>query len=166
MLSCREASDESPADMRKRLTTHAKDYLNEFRRDVAVGLIADSLAMQLNAFTCSFGFDFIPAEERKNILAKNAELRLNLDEHLLCDEEPLDGVKLLESLAHQRELLGADGFSNQSREVLMRFPQYRSFWRWEQQLKVGYLYACHLPDYDIAANNELKLIINALKPQP
>ena len=154
------------AGMRKRLTAHVKSYLNEFRRDVAVGLVADSLAMQLNAFTCSFGFDFIPEEERKNILAKNTELRLNLDEHLLCDEEPLEGVRLLESLARQRELLGADGFSNQSREVLMRFPQYRSFWRWEQQLKVGYLYACHLPDYDIAANNELKLIINALKPQP
>ena len=90
------------------------------------------------------------------------ELRLNIDEATLSEAKPLTTTEILADLYKQKELLRSGTFGLKDREFLARFPQYRRLWRWEQQLRIGYIYASELPDYDIKANAELKNILDEI----
>ena len=119
--------------------------------------------MQLNAFVNSFGYDFIPESEKEKIIVKNNQLHLGIKEDILSESNKNEGLQLLADLDKKNEILTKDGFSRDGRAFLARFPQYKSIWQWQQQLRVGYLYACQLPDYDPRANAELGNIISTIK---
>lgn len=149
-------------DVRKRLVEKVSDYLEQLNSATAIGIISDYLSMQFNAFASSFGFDFMDDVQKQKILKKNKELRLNIDEATLSEADVPTAVEILTDLYKQKELLRSGTFGMKDREFLARFPQYRRLWRWEQQLRIGYIYASELPDYDIKANAELKNILDAI----
>jgi len=141
------------------LVNKVNDYINALSKEVSVGIVADYLAMSYNRFVNSFGYEFMSDADKQNILKQNAELHLNLNEDLLNQEPEAEGVSLLADLYSQKEVLSASGFGQNDKKFLMRFPQYSRMWRWQQQLRVGYIFACNLPDFDVKANAELKRII-------
>ena len=73
------------------------------------------------------------------------------------------GISLLSDLYKQKELLSGASFDGKDREFLKRFPQFKRFWRWEHQLRLGYIFASELPDYDVRANEEMKSILQQIK---
>lgn len=149
-------------DVRKKLVEKVSEYLEQLNRESAIGIISDYLSMQFNAFVSSFGFDYMDEKQKQKILKKNKELRLNIDEATLSEAKPLTTTEILADLYKQKELLRSGTFGLKDREFLARFPQYRRLWRWEQQLRIGYIYASELPDYDIKANAELKNILDEI----
>ena len=70
---------------------------------------------------------------------------------------------MLSDLYKQKETLTSRSFGQQDRKFLSSFPQYKHVWRWEQQLRMGYVYASELPDFDIKANDSLRTIIQNLE---
>ena len=149
-------------DIRKILVEKVNDYLEQLNSETAIGIISDYLSMQFNAFASSFGYNFMNEEQKEKILKKNKELKLNLDEASLAEVKSPTTIEILADLYKQKEILRKGSFGVKDKEFLGRFPQFRRLWRWEQQLRIGYIYASELPDYDIKANAELKNIIDSI----
>jgi len=144
------------------LVERVRYYMRNLTREESVSIIADYLAMQLNAFVNSFGYEFLPVEERKNISLQNERLHLGLNEEVLSKGNEKEGLTLLADLDKKNDLLSNGGFSKEKRNFLLRYPQYKGMWQWQQKLRFGYAYACKLPDYDPVANANLKKIIDQI----
>lgn len=147
---------------RRILVDKIRDYMNQIDKETSIGIIADYLSMQFNNFSSSFGYAFVSSKDRRNILSKNKELKLNIDESLLDERKEPIGITLLQDLYRQKDLLSGSSFVSKDRTFLARFPQFRRVWRWEQQLRTGYILASELPDYNVKANEELKNIISTI----
>jgi len=145
-----------------KLVDRVQTYINDIDREHCVGVISDYLSVELNRFTTSFGFAFYSDKERAALLAKNHALHLNLDEALLFQDEKERGIDLLGDLYRQKELLAGKSFGSNDRQFLSRFPEHRSLWRWQQEMRAGFIYALELPNYDVKANAELKKIIDSI----
>ncbi|MBO4906205.1 MAG: hypothetical protein J5486_04090 [Bacteroidaceae bacterium] len=149
--------------MRKRLAETVHDYLSTLDRDSYVGIISDYLSMQLNAFVSSFAFDFMTREQQQALVEKALKLKVNISPNILNANERTSGLQLLTELSKLEEMLSNNDFKQQDRLFLEQFPQYNRVWRWQQYMRLGLLYACDLPDYDIRANAQLKEIIDSTK---
>lgn len=148
---------------RRELIHKVREYINNIDKETSIGIIADYLSMQLNEFTSTFGYSFYSEEMKSKLLAKNEDLKLNLDEKMLNPHKSDVGIELLSDLYKQKEMLSGSSFVSKDREFLAKFPQFMRVWRWEQQLRLGYIYASELPDYDVKANGVLKGIIENIK---
>lgn len=148
--------------VKKTLVHKVREYINKIDKTTSVGIISDYLSMQFNKFSGSFGYDYFAQADKSKISAKNAELKLNIDESLLNEKNSYIGISLLSDLYKQKELLSGSSFVGKDRKFLAKFPQYKRVWRWEQQLRTAYIYSSELPDYDIKANIQLKRIIDEL----
>lgn len=148
---------------RKIIVDKVREYMNHIDKETSIGIIADYLSMQFNKFSSSFGYAFVSSQDKQNIISKNKELKLNIDESLLDEIKTPVGISLLQDLYKQKELLSGSSFVSKDRKFLARFPQFKRVWRWEQQLRAGYILASELPDYDVKANDELKNIISTIK---
>ena len=145
------------------LVKQVKNYMRNLSREECVSIIADYIAMQLNAFVNSFGFDFLPEVEQEKISSQNEKLHLGLNLKVLLKANDHEGLALLADLDKKSDLLSNNGgFSAEKRDFLLRFPQYKSIWQWQQKLRFGYAFACKLPNYDPVANSNLKKIISQI----
>lgn len=145
------------------LVKQVKNYTRNLSREECVSIIADYIAMQLNAFVNSFGFDFLPEVEQEKISSQNEKLHLGLNLKVLLKANDHEGLALLADLDKKSDLLSNNGgFSAEKRDFLLRFPQYKSIWQWQQKLRFGYAFACKLPNYDPVANSNLKKIISQI----
>lgn len=145
------------------LTDKVKVYLDTLSEQAAIGIISDYLAMQYNAFCSSFGYAFMSEAQRQNVISKNNELRLGLDEEFLKPFEPIPTLQFLEGLSRQKEILRSRTRSQEDNAFLNQYPQFQCLKRWEQQLRIGYVFGSDLPSYDIKANNELGNILNLIR---
>ena len=145
------------------LTDKVKVYLDTLSEQAAIGIISDYLAMQYNAFCSSFGYAFMSEEQRQNVISKNNELRLGLDEEFLKPFEPIPTLQFLEGLSRQKEILRSRTRSQEDNAFLNQYPQVQCLKRWEQQLRIGYVFGSELPNYDLKANVELGSILNLIK---
>lgn len=150
-------------DVRNVFIQKIRDYIHNIDKETSIGIISDYLSMQLNEFTSTFGYSFYNESQKKRISDKNKELKLHLDESLLNPDKTVLGIGLLSDLYQQKELLTGSSFVSKDRAFLARFPQYMRVWRWEHQLRAGFIFASELPDYDIKANAELKGIIENVR---
>ena len=93
---------------------------------------------------------------------QNERLHLGLNEEVLSMDNENEGLTLLADLDKKNDMLSNDGFSRDKRKFLLRYPQYKGLWQWQQKLRFGYAYACKLPDYDPVANTNLKRIMDQI----
>lgn len=143
----------------RHLVDKLRSYLDTIDQETVVGIIADFLTIQLNRFTTSFGQDFMTIEEKNRMEQKAKELKaLNADQ-LLTPQECPKGLELLTLLAQQKRVLSGNSFGQKDRKLLSAFPQFGSVWRWQRSLRIGFLQACDVPDYDLAANAALGKIL-------
>lgn len=146
------------------LIEKVKEYFDTINNeDAAVGIISDYLAMQYNAFCSSFGYAFMSEEQRNAIISKNNELRLGLDVEFLKPTEATPTIQLLEGLSRQKEILQSRTRTQEDNAFLNQYPQFQCLKRWEQQLRIGYVFGSELPSYDLKANNELGTILEMIK---
>lgn len=149
-------------NIHNRIALKIDEYLKTFGNENAIGIIADYLSMEFNHFVTSFGFDYLSDQQRKSITEKNQRLKLNINESILSSQHDVTGVHLLEELNQAKHSLEEVGYNASDRKALMRLPRYGYKWRWLEYLKVGYVFSCDLPDYDIAANALMGEIIQEL----
>ena len=146
-------------DIRKLLVSKVEYYINCFGSEGAVGVLSDYLSVMFNKMTSSFGYDFYTEEIKNKIEIINKELNLHIRREYI-DVPKNEGVMLVSHISHQKEILEHPSFNSDDKIFLNKFPQYNSVWKWEEQLKIGYILACDLPNYDAEANKVLGDILN------
>lgn len=149
-------------DFSHRLTEKVEYYIDNIDKEIAVGIIADYLSMQLNEFSSTFGYAFIADSEKQRILIRNKSLSLGIDEKVLDSDIQSRGIEMLSDLSQLKTVLSGQAFTLQDRNFINKFPQYLKVQRWEQQLRIAYILSSELPDYDIKANNQMKTILSEL----
>lgn len=137
-------------------------YLKRYDRSSCIAMIADCIAMHMNRFVSGFGFDYLPKATLANIREKNDRLnwRLNMNDSAQKPDGP--GIEILEEMDKIVELIN-NPRDPQNRAKLSRFPQFEKADRWINNMKIGFISSCEMPDYDLAANSSLGTIINTLK---
>lgn len=140
------------------LTEKVRTYLQRVGHDTAVGIIADFVTMELNRFTMTFGTDFLSPEDYKRLCDKATELRI-VPNLLPPETAAPKGLELLTLLSEQKRILASNSFGTKNREMLAQNPQFGSVWRWQNHLRLAFLQASDVPDYDLQANEELGKIL-------
>ena len=111
--------------------------------------------------TYSFVYDYFDESTIDSIESLNEKFNLQINRHYI-DASPSDGINLIGEISRQKEILERPRFGTDDKEFLNKFPQYNSVWKWEEQLKAGFIIACDLPNYDAEANKELGQIISII----
>lgn len=138
-------------------------YINCFGNEGAVEVISDYLAMMFNKVSASFGYDYFDAAKRKSVSEKNDQFKLQINESYFHNDEDARNITLLGELDKQKSMLEQDSFVATGKDFLNKFPQYNRVWKWEEQMKIGFAFACEIPEYDPIANEELGRILNEVK---
>lgn len=136
-------------------------YLKCFGNEGAVCVLSDYLSVMFNKMTSSFGYEYFDSETKDSIVGLNDKFNLQINQHYM-DASPSDGIGLIGEIIRQKEILERPRFGIEDKEFLNKFPQYNSVWKWEEQLKVGFVLACDLPNYDAEANKQLGQIISII----
>lgn len=151
-------------NMHKLIAQEVGQYMSRLTPDASVGIIADVLAMRFNEFVDCFGFNFIPDDDKANIAEQNQRFALGLKENELSIENAVEGAQLLADLPQKEETLTRQGYNSPAgRALLLRYPQFRVRWQWEQRLRLGFALATKMPDYDPKANAEMGKILDSIK---
>ncbi|MBR5103034.1 MAG: hypothetical protein IK092_07910, partial [Muribaculaceae bacterium] len=79
-------------DVRSTILLRVNQYLTTFSRSSAINIIADYLAMELNRFVCSFGYDFMSDKQREDIWKNNVRLDLRIDQNTVSAQNEARGV--------------------------------------------------------------------------
>ena len=140
------------------------ELLTTYEGDNAVGMIADMLAMQLNNFVSSYGFDWMTQQQQQKVMNDISRLKLRISTDMLTERKEVRGVELLSVLDQAHKTLEGSGFVTKDRQVLSLLPQFNRMWKWVELMKIGYVLSCDIPDYDIKANRALGEIIQRIQP--
>lgn len=146
------------------LVDEVDHLLASYDHENAVGMVADMLSMRMNNFVNSFGYDMMTSQQQEKVSQDVVRLRLNISPAIVNATNDVRGVMLLDELDEMHKTLEKGGFNASDRTKMMNLPQYGKMWRWMERLKVGYVFSCDVPDYDIEANRRLGDIISQVKP--
>lgn len=141
------------------LTVKVRHYMETIDRETLVGIMSNFLTMELNRFTTSFGMAYMTDEEQRALVQKARTLKVQTDDTLMPEDKMPRGLELLTLLSKQKRVLAGNAFGAKDRTSLSAFPQFGSLWRWQRNLRLGFLLASDVPDYDIKANAELGKIL-------
>jgi hypothetical protein len=148
------------------IRTHVDGYRNI--EDV-YEMTADISAEIFNKFITSVGqVYFTPADiadlkQANNKVLENANgepgLKFDLSEFDFKSNSREEAAVLISRMANLSELLQQRPLTDDAK----RLPNIRNYSLWYHKLKVGFVFACDIPNYDVEANARLKLIIDKVK---
>lgn len=147
-------------NMRSRLSKSVNHYI-KILKGGAVGIVSDYLALELNQFVVTFGQQFLTEKEKNELKEKNESLNLGLDVSSPEDNITKIGVDLLTTLGDFQIAAEEERF-DEVKKLRGVLPQFKSRIDWERLLRIGFVYACKLPDYDPVLNKQMGEIINLL----
>jgi hypothetical protein len=146
-----------------KIRQHVDGYRNI---EDAYDMIADFSAEIINKFINTIGLEYLTQAELNDLKQANEKnsLGLILEHKDLQFEQntPAEAADLITKMGNLPELLNQNPLPQDAR----RLPNYRNYILWYDLLKVGFVSVCHIPNYDVQANKELKVIIdqsNAIK---
>lgn len=132
-------------------------------KDDVISMISDMSAEILNNFINTIGFNCMTADELASLEEANENNNLNITfEHCSATNQTNtnnDMAELLENYDNRVMLQNRDPIP-QSVKML---PNYRNYKVWVDNLKIGFVSVCEIPNYDVDRNIELKAIIDNLK---
>ena len=120
-------------------------------------IIADISAELLNKCINSVGLDYFNESEISDlhIANENNNLGLELEQH---NNPTVQSVsQLFEKIDDWNNIIQSQP------EQMKSLPSYRNYLLWRNNLKVGFVSVCDIPNYDIEANEKLDAIIKEFK---
>jgi hypothetical protein len=131
------------------------------RIEESYGMIADLSAEIINKFINTVGIEYYTESDLADLGVANEKnnLGLVLDHSELDFEEntPEEAARLTSNMDKLDQLLNQNPLPADAR----RLPNYQSYIRWYDRLKVGFVSVCDIPNYDVQANNKLEKIIKS-----
>jgi hypothetical protein len=145
-------------DIAKRIAEKICRYVDGHNKnDLPYEIVADISAELLNKCINTIGFEYLD-ESKINYLRQANEknsLGLILDQ---CTNPTEKSVADLFTKIENRSTI------SQSRpEEMKSLPSYRNYLSWYNRLKIGFVFVCDIPDYNVAANDKLGNIIAECK---
>ena len=149
-------------DIHTKVKNDVQRLMESIIGDKVVGIVADYLAMTFNDFVNTYGYHYLNEEQINDLIEKNEKFKLNIDTELIKDTIPSFGIDFLKQIDSVQSALVSSDYSQGARALQKQLPQYRNRWQWQHRMRGAFATVCGLPDYDIIANNNLKLIIDSL----
>lgn len=126
-------------------------------------MIADISAEIINNFIKSVGLEYYDESNLNDLKQANDKNQLGLvleHEELNFEQNNREGAaELITIMANLPELLN----QNPLPKEVKRLPNSRGYILWRDALKAGFVSVCDIPNYDVQANNKLKMIIDQCK---
>ena len=149
-------------NVHERIKNDVQRLMDSIKEDKLVGIVADYLAMAFNDFVNTYGYHYLSTTQIEDLVEKNEKFNLNIDTELIKDSIPNYGIEHLRKIDNVQTALAASGYSQSARTLQKQLPQYRNRWQWQDRMRSAFAIVCGLPDYDVVANNNLKIIIDTL----
>lgn len=149
-------------NVHNRIKNDVQRLMDSIKGDKLVGTVADYLAMAFNDFVNTYGYHYLSNAQIEELVDKNNKFGLNIDTELIKDIVPDYGVDLLKKIDSVQSTLVDSGYSQGARALQKQLPQYRNRWQWQDRMRAAFAIISGLPDYDVVANNDLKIIIDSL----
>lgn len=123
-------------------------------REIPYEIIADISAELLNKFILSVGFEYFDKAYIDDLSQANInnKLGLVLRNELNPTEESVS--ELFEKIDNWKDIIQTNP------KAMKTLPNYSNYLSWYNHLKIGFVSVCDIPNYDVAANENLGKIID------
>lgn len=148
----------SKIKLSEKIANIIREYLEGYNKtDLPYDIIADQSTELLNLCISTVGYKFFDYSEINDLRQANEQNKLGLV--LDQDESPTEKsvAELFEKIDHQSTILKSNP------EEMKSLPSYRNYQAWYNRLKVGFVSVCDIPNYNVAKNEQLGVIINDLQ---
>ncbi|WP_262488008.1 putative virulence factor [Flavobacterium enshiense] len=142
----------------KRIAEKIRRYVDGHNKtDLPYEIVADISAEILNKCINTIGFEYFDESEISDLRQANEKnsLGLILDQHINSTEKSV--ADLFTSIENHTVIIQSQPGEMKS------LPNYRNYLSWYNRLKVGFVSVCDIPNYDVAANEQLGRIIDECK---
>jgi hypothetical protein len=142
----------------KRIAEKIKNYVDgNNKTDLPYEIVADISAELLNKCVNTIGFEYLDESALSDLKQANQQnnLGLILEQSSNLKENSLE--ELFTRIESWSEIIQAKP------EEMKALPSYRNYLEWYNRLKVGFVYVCDIPNYDITSNEKLGKIISDSK---
>ena len=141
-------------NLARRIAEKIRRYVDgHSKTDLPYEIVADISAELLNKCINTIGFEYLDEAEINTLRQANEKnsLGLVLDQHANPREKSV--ADLFTKIEKRSDIL----LSNP--EDMKSLPSYRNYLSWYHRLKIAFVSVCDIPNYDIAANEKLGVII-------
>jgi hypothetical protein len=126
------------------------------RAELPFEIIADLSAEIINRCISTVGFHYFDASELKDLQQANQQNKLGLELIVSDSSNERSVAELFQKIEDQTNILKSKP------EEMKALPSYRNYIAWNNKLKVGFVSVCDIPNYDVAKNEKLGILINDL----
>jgi hypothetical protein len=142
----------------KKIAEKIRRYVDgHSKTDLPYEIVADMSAELLNKCINTVGFEYFDDSEINDLRKANENNKLGL----ILDQSEATTEKTVEDLFTKTE--NWTDIIKAHPEKIQTLPSYRNYLAWYNRLKVGFVSVCDIPNYDVAANENLGAIINECK---
>jgi hypothetical protein len=142
----------------KRIAEKIRRYVDGYdKTDPPYEIIADISAELLNKCINTVGFEYLEEPEINGLREANKQnsLGLVLDKNANPTETSVQ--ELFTKIENRTDII------NLNPQEMKSLPSYRNYLAWYNRLKVGFVSVCDIPNYNVAANEQLGKIIEECK---
>jgi hypothetical protein len=145
-------------NLSKRIAQSIRHHIDgRGKAGIPLEIIADISSQILNQCVLNVGFDYLDEGEIHDLKEANEKNKLNLS--FFNDAKPRENSvqELFEKIENQIEII------QKKPDEMKALPNFRNFLLWRDRIKIGFVSVCNIPNYDVAANQQLNSIMNELK---
>ncbi len=142
----------------ERIAEKIRRYVDrQSKADLPYEIFADISAELLNKCINTVGFEYLDESELNDLKQANAKskLRLILDQNITPTENSVE--ELFTKIENWTSIISTRP------EEMKTLPSYKNYIAWYNRLKAGFVFVCHILNYDEAKNRELGVIIDECK---
>ena len=142
----------------KRIAEKIRRYVDDQgKTDLPLEIVSDMSAEMLNRCINTVGFDYYEESEVNDLRIANEKNRLGL----VIEQQNSPMERTVEDLFIKIDNLPELIQSNP--EEMKTLPSYRNYLSWYHRLKMGFIYVCDIPSYNVLANEKLGTLIKECK---
>lgn len=138
----------------KRIAEKIRRYVDEHTKaDLPYEIVADISVELLNKCINSVGFEYLDEPEKNDLREANINnnLCLTLENNTNPTESSLE--ELFTKIENQTKIM------TEQPEEMKSLPSYRNYLAWSNRLKIGFVFVCDIPSYNVTENAKLGKII-------
>lgn len=145
------------------IASKIRRYVGYHNIEDAYEMIADISAEIVNKFINTVGIEYFSESDFDDLKIANEKNKLGLvldhDELQFKENTRSEAAELITQMGNLDEILNKNPLPSDAK----RLPNYRSYIIWRDFMKVGFVFLNDIPNYDVQANNKLKVIIDQCK---
>jgi len=151
-------------EVTKFIAKRIRHYVDNYRNiENVYEMIADISAEIINKFINSIGFEYYKESNIEDLKVVSPQINKLEWEHKNLQFEKNNKVEAAELITKMGDLPDLLNRNPLPKDEIKLLPNYRNYIMWYDLLKVGFVTASGIPDYDPIANEKLGLIISDLK---